>query len=247
MGNFFRHPFILVVSFFALVFLYSRIGPNFPISILSQQKGEPLVVSGEGKVSVVPDIAKVNFGIQESGPRLSAVQNSVNIKSKTLTDQFKKLGIGDKDIKTTSYNVFPQYDYNAGTPRITGYQVSVNYEVTIRNFDIVNDILVAGTQNGANIVGGINFEINDDTKKQKLQEAREKAVSEAKEKAEGLAKAAGISLGKIINVSENQAIPLPRPLAVPISGGGETKVTEPSVQPGETEISVSVSLSYEIR
>lgn len=238
---------IAVITFFLLLFAFAKWGPNLPISVLSQQKGEPLVVSGEGKVSVVPDIAKVNFGIQELGPSLKTLQSSVNAKSKTLTDQFKKLGIGDKDIKTTSYNVFPQYDYNAGTPRITGYQVSVNYEVTIRNFDVVNDILVAGTQNGANIVGGINFEINDDTKKQKLQEAREKAVSQAKEKAEGLAKAAGISLGKIINVSENQAVPLPRQLAVPVSGGGETKVIEPSVQPGETELSVSVSLSYEVR
>ncbi len=238
---------IAVIIFFLLLFAFAKWGPNIPVSILSQQRGEPLVVTGEGKVTVVPDIAKVNLGIQESGPSLKTVQNSVNTKSKVLTDELRKMGIADKDIKTTSYGVFPQYDYSGGTPRITGYQVSTNYEVTIRNFDIVNDVLVAGTQNGANIVGGINFEVNDDTKKQKLQEAREKAVNEAKEKAQGLARAAGISLGKIINVSENQAVPFPRPLAVPVPGVEMKTVPEPSVQPGETEISVSVSLSYQVR
>ena len=237
-----------VVIFFLLLFLFFKFGPKIPLSIISQQKGEPLIVIGEGKVSVTPDIAKITLGIQENGQILKQVQDEVNKKSKTLTDALKKLGIGEKDIKTTSYNVYPQYDYTIPNSKITGYQVSTSHEVTVRDFDKVNDVLVEATTAGANTSGGIAFEINDETKAKKLQEAREEAVSKAKEKAQGLAKAAGISLGKIINISESQGGDI-RPILYADKaavGLGGTPVPA-NIQPGETEISVTVSLSYEIR
>jgi hypothetical protein len=244
-----KNTLIAAFSIFVLLFLFFKFGPKIPLSIISQQKGEPLVVVGEGKVFVTPDIAKVTFGIQENGTSLKGVQDSVNKKSKTLTDSLKKLAIAEKDIKTTSYNVYPQYDYTTPTQKITGYQVSTSYEVTIKDFDKVNDVLVAATAAGANTVGVIAFEVNDDTKANKLQEAREEGVRVAKEKAQGLAKAAGISLGKIINISESQGGSETRPMyatkdAVGLGGGTPTPA---NIQPGETEISVTISLSYEIR
>jgi uncharacterized protein YggE len=239
-----------VLIFFVLLFVYSKFGPALPVSILSQQKGEPFVVSGQGKVSVTPDIAKITAGIQENGGSLKQVQDSVNKKSKTLIDALKKLGINENDIKTTSYNVYPQYDFTGSSQRITGYQVSASYEITVKDFDKVNEVIVATTANGANLIGGINFEVNDETEKKKLQEARDLAVKEAKEKAEGLARSAGISLGKIINISEIQNGQGIRPFALPANAGGEIAkdmVTQPDIQPGETEINVTVSLSYEVR
>lgn len=235
-----------VVIFFILLFLFFKFGPKIPLSVISQQKGEPFIVTGEGKVSVTPDIAIVNLGIEENGVSLKQVQDSVNKKSKTLVDSLKKLGIGEKDIKTTSYNVYPQYDYTVPNSRITGYQVSTSYEVTIKDFDKVNDVLVQATTAGANTTGGISFEVNEETKSKKLQEAREEAVAKAKEKAEGLARAAGISLGKIINVSESQGNEI-RPMYATkdIAVGGSP--TPADIQPGETEISVIVSLYYEIK
>ncbi|NMC99472.1 MAG: SIMPL domain-containing protein, partial [Bacteroidales bacterium] len=93
--------------------------------------------------------------------------------------------------------------------------------------------------------------INEDTKLEKTNEARELAVKDAKNKAEGLAKAAGIALGKVINISENQSTSNSmRTMAIPAAGGGEDlqkNVALPNVQPGQTDISVTVSLSYEVR
>lgn len=237
-----------VIIFFILLFVFAKWGPSIPFSVLSQQKGTPMIVEGTGKSFVTPDIAKVSVGVEESGTSLKSVQDSVNKKSKTLTDSLKKLGIDEKDIKTSSYNLYPQFDYQAPTQKITGYQVSITYEVTIRNFDKVNDALVAVTNAGANIIGNVAFEVNDKTKKEKLQEAREMAVSEAKEKAQGLAKAAGVTLGKAINISESQ-VGEPRPVALmeKAAGAPNTPVTQPEIIPGQAELSVSVSLSFEIR
>jgi len=239
-----------VIIFFALLFVFAKWGPSINFATTTQTKGEPFVASGEGKVSVTPDIAIVTLGIQETGSSLKTVQNSVNIKSKSLTEALKKLGVSENDIKTTSYNVYPQYDYTNSTQRIIGYQVSTNYKATVKDFDKVNDILVSATAAGANIVGNVSFDINDSTKLEKTNEARELAVKNAKEKAEGLAKAAGIGLGKILNVSENQsASNAIRTMAMPQAAGGdlEKSIAQPDIQPGQTEINVTISLSYEVR
>lgn len=233
---------------FILLFVFFKIGPSIPLSVTSQQKGEPLIVTGVGKVSVAPDIAKVTIGIEETGSNLKSVQGNVNQKSKNLTDEIKKLGVGESDIKTVSYNVYPTYNYEVRPQTITGYRVATRYEITIEDFDKVNEILVKATEVGANSIGNVNFEINEKTKKEKLQEAREEAVKEAKDKAEGLTRAAGISLGKIINISESQGFS-PRPIEM-FTAKEDSVGSAPiqaNIEPGETELSVMVSLSFEIR
>lgn len=241
-----KHPLTLIAAIFVFLFISSRLGLKLPISVISQDRGQPLVVEGQGKVTVVPDVAKVTLGIEESGSSLAAVQKSVNQKSKSLVDSLKKLGIGEKDIKTTSYNVFPDYDYESRPQRITGYRVNITYEVTVKDFDKINDVVIRATETGVNVVGNISFDVNEETKKKKLDEAREVAVKEAKDKAQSLARAAGVSLGKILNISEFPGFAPPPPFALKGGMGGD-EPARPEITPGETELTVTVSLSFEIR
>lgn len=237
-----------VIVFFILLFVFAKWGPAINFSTTTQTKGDPFVVTGEGKVFVTPDIAKITVGVQESGASLKTVQDNLNKKSAAITDAVKNLGVKKEDIKTTSYNLYPQYDYQNSPNRLTGYQVSTTYEITIKDFDKINDLIVIATGAGANMEGGINFEINEVTKKEKLQEARSLAAVDAKEKAQGLASAAGINLGKVINISESQGSNEIRPL--PAMGGAVTLdklAVEPSIQAGQTEINVMVTLSFEVR
>lgn len=236
-----------VIIFFALLFVFTKWGPAINFSTTSQTKGDPFIVSGEGKVYVTPDIAKITVGVEESGTVLATIQKNVNSKTQKLTDAIKKIGVEEKDIKTTSYNLYPQYDYSTTPNKITGYQISTSYEVTIRDFDKINDIITAATTAGANMEGNISFDINDTTKNEKLNEARKIAVTNAKEKAEGLASSAGLTLGKIINIAESQSSNVVRPM---YAAAGEAKIdlaATPSIQAGQTELSTIVSLSYEIR
>ncbi len=239
---------LLVGLFFLFLFIYSKFGPSLPISVLTQTKGEPMVVTDTGKITVVPDIAKVTVGIEAEGQILKRVQDEVNLKSKNLIDSLKKLGIDEKDIKTTNYNVNPEYDYQSNPYKINGYRVTTSYEVKITNFETINDALTVATESGANIIGNISFEVNEKTKEEYTQKAREEAVKLAKEKAEGLAKASGITLGKIINVTESFGVDYPRPIMYAKEVSLDSSQPETAdIQAGETEISVTVSLSYEIR
>lgn len=240
---------IPVIVFFILLFVFAKWGPSIPFSVLSQSKGEPMVVSAEGKVTVIPDIAKISAGIEERGDSLKQVQNSVNKKSQALVSALKDQGIAEKDIKTTSYNIYPESDYQVTPPKVTGYQVSINYEITVRDIDKINDVLTAVTPAGANLVGGVSFNLSDEARAKAMGSARNDAVNIAKQNAESLARASGVTLGKIINVSESQNSYVPRPMYATgkeISLDSAAPIT-PDVQPGTTDLNVTVSLSYEVR
>ena len=116
--------------------------------------------------------------------------------------QLKNWELRKKILKQLPIMFIHNMTTQAPTQRITGYQVSTSYEVTISDFNKINDLLVSATSFGANTVGSVTFDLSEELKNEKLKEAREIAVTEAKLKASGLAKAAGINLGKIINISE---------------------------------------------
>src|SRR3989344_6599147 len=120
-----------IVLFFLLLFFYSKFGPALPLNFTTQSRGEPLVVSAEGKAVVTPDIAKVTVGIEESGATLKSIQESVNKKSQDLIKALENLGIDKKDIRTISYNIYPENDYQENPPKITGYRVSTTYEIEV--------------------------------------------------------------------------------------------------------------------
>lgn len=207
-----------------------------------------MIVTGEGKSTAIPDIAKVSAGIQDSGPVLTQVQDSVNKKSQSLVAALKKTGIEDKDIKTTSYNISPQSDYQANPPKITGYQVSINYEITVRKIDQINIVMTTITGAGANLVGGVSFDLSDDAKAKAMDSARTDAVTQAKKNAESLARSAEVTLGKVINVTESQnGVPRPILMNNKAVGLGGAEPATPNIQPGTTEIDITVSLSYELR
>ena len=119
----------------------------------------------------------------------------------TFIKDLKGLDIEKEDITTTSYNIYPRYDYNSGKQTLRGYEVSQNVSVKIRDLEKVSDVLSLVSKNNLNQVGGLNFTFDDP--EELKQEARVLALGNATEKAEALADVAGVKLGKIVSFSES--------------------------------------------
>ncbi len=223
-----------VVLILAALFAYGKLGPGIPITSVVTQKQDLFTVSGEGKVTVVPDTAIVELGVTAQQSTVKAAQSQANTVINKITDELKKLGVDAKDITTSNYSIYPQYDYQAGN-RLTGYQVNASLTITVRDIDKVSQVIDQATAAGANTVGGIQLTVDDAREKELLQQAREEAVKEAKAKAESLARTAGITLGKIVNVQEAEV-------------GGPIVFAKPTqIEPGSTDITSSVTLFYETR
>jgi len=204
--------------------------------------------SGEGRVVAKPDIAKVQLSIVTEALTSKLAQDDNSKKSKSITDYLKKQNIEDKDIKTTGYNIYPQYKYPqfGGQPQITDYQVNQSIEIKIRDLDKVSNILDGLVSAGANQVNDLSFEIdNPDALKA---EARAKAIADAKKKANELKSQVGISLGKIVNFSENTGgYPVPIYMKAEFDSRGGMGGGGPSVPTGENEIVVNVNITYQIK
>lgn len=235
------------VVFFLMLFLYTKIAGPLPVSVNSvvTQKVDVFSVTGEGKAQVTPDIAIVTMGVQTQGKVVKTVQNDVNTRSNAVVEAIKGLGIAAADIQTSNYSIYPTYDYQGETQKITGYTANTTITVKVRDFDNVNNVIDTATAQGANTVNGVAFDVSDKAKAE--EEARTKAVAEAKQKAERAAQIAGFSLGKIINYSESTGGNEPRPMMAKADAVGFGGSVETQIEPGTQEINLTVSLSYQIQ
>jgi len=229
--------FLIIASLFLLADTNQKINTAATTNTVS--------FSGEGKVVSMADVAIVNLSIVTEAATSKSAQDNNSKKSKSVVDFLKKQKIDDKDIKTLSYNIYPQYSYpERENPKISGYQVNQTMEVKIRILEEVSGILDGIVSAGVNQVNSLSFEI-DDPEALKA-DARKKAIEDAKNKAKELEDELGIDLGKIVNFSENTGgYPVPifyESKADGMGGGGG-----PSIPIGENEIAVSVMLTYQIK
>ena len=237
----------LIVLFFLASFVFFKYVSPLPLSIslVSTQKTDSFAVTGEGKVSTSPDMALLSAGVTVTSSTVKLAQSELNTKLNAVSNSIKSLGIDSRDIKTSHYSLNPQYDYRDGTSRITGYQASSNLAIKIKDLDRANDVLDAVVASGANVVNGLSFDVADNTKAEN--EARKIAVEEARAKPQEASKLAGFSLGRMINYSENWGNQGPRPMYAAMDRAGASEIAKTQIEPGSNEISVNVTLSYEIR
>lgn len=209
---------------------------------------DTISVTAEGKTTAIPDVGLISLSVESRNKTVAQVQTDNTKKMNLVVDYLKGLKIDAKDIRTTQYNLYPNYSYDPknGKQNLDGYQLTQTVEVKIRDLDKVGEVLSGSIERGANQVGQLTFSIDDPEKLQ--QEARVKAITKARAKAATLAQAAGVNLGKVRSFSENVNNPAPYPMyyARDMAVGMESKALAPQIEAGSQEILVNVTMSYEI-
>jgi uncharacterized protein len=223
-----RHGLMLVFGVVAAA--------NFGVPAPARAQAPParVVVSGEGRVSVVPDLAQVRSGVTTNAKN---VKDAVESNSRTMAAIITALtesGIAQKDIQTAQFSIQPVYSNpdQHSESKLTAYRVSNQVIAKIRHIDKLGDVLDRLAAAGATDVWNIEFLVSDPSKA--LDEAREAAIADARRKAEVFARAAGVTLGRVVAIEEegaaaeplsmrNRAMTVARDVAaVPIAGGENT-------------------------
>ena len=202
-------------------------------------------VTGEGLVTVTPDTATVTVGVDVSNETLGEAQRLADEQMRDVIDALKAAGIAEADIQTANYsvNVLRNYDNTSGAQgEVTGYQVSNQVNVKIRDIDRVGAILDTVVGEGANSIYGISFYVEDPNPA--LSQARERAVEDARRKADELAAAAGMTVGRLLTLSESSA-GAPTPVAYEAADSAARAGGAP-IQVGSTEVRVNVQATYEL-
>lgn len=223
---------------------------NAPIGVST------ITVSAEGKSVVKPDLAIINFSVVTQGVNPQNIQKTNDEKMAKAIAYLKQVGVDEKDIKTLSYNLDPQYNYswcNSGDssiycpPQLSGYMLTQQVELKLRDLTKVGEVVGNLPDNGINQISSISFTVdNDDLPKM---EARKQAIEKAMAQAVAMAKAAGIKLARIINISEDSLyVPVAyRDLSAKAAGLGAGVSESSPIQTGSQEITIDISLIYEIK
>lgn len=214
-------------------------------------------VSGYGEAVGVPDIATFTYGVVSLKPTVAAAQEEATTKSNAIVAYLKEVGVADRDIQTSNYSIYPQYDYvqescvngicPGGRQVLRGYEVRQSTTVKVRDTAKAGDLLAGAGTRGATEVSGLNFTFDDPHQGQ--DEAREAAIADAKAQAEKLADQLGVSIVRVVSFSESGGGVPPYPMYA--RGGAETQALDAKVAPvistGENKVTSNVSITYEIR
>lgn len=231
---------IIVVAFYLSGQIF------YKMASLPENTPQDISVQGQGKAYIKPDIATVSLGLKTEGKDIQTITNTNATAMNKIIKELKDLGIDEKDLQTTQYSIVPQYNWTEKQGRIPdGYSIDQNILVKIRNFDNIGKVLSTASNNGANMVGGLQFSVdNPETAKS---EARQKAIAEAKQKADDIAKSAGLKIIKLVNISESYGN-YPQPF-YGIGGAmmEKTASVAPDIQAGQQEVDVTVYLTYRVK
>jgi len=234
---------LVILGIFLITLIISK---AIDIKDKIQITGNTITVSDTGEVYAKPDLALATFSVVTEAKTVAEAMSQNTEDMNGVIDFIKKQGVEDKDLKTTSFNISPRYEwYEEGSKRVlVGYEVQQSLQVKVRDLEKIGKIIEGATEFGANQVGDLQFTIDkqDELKKQARAEAIEKAKTKAKELAERL----GVKLVRIINFSESSVVPYYyglEKMAAPLGAGAET----PQIETGENKIEVTVSITYEIR
>jgi uncharacterized protein len=201
-------------------------------------------VTGTGKVILSPDTADVRLGVVVTSTTVKGAREAAAGSMTKVIDALKAIGIADKDIATSWISLQPAYDYQSGTnpPHITGYQFSNSVAVTIHDLDKVGDAIDGALAAGATSLDGVSFRVADEAAAES--QARQAAMTEAKAKADTLASAAGVSITGVESISENVAgNPYPVYFGAAAAPDAGKSIPTP-VQPGTTDVTVSIAVVY---
>lgn len=216
-------------------------------------------VSGDGEAFAVPDTASFSVTVQEEAKDVKTAQDAATKKSNDIVAYLKEAGIDDKDIQTTDYNIYPQYDYiNAvcsggycppGKQELRGYQVSQTLTVKVRDTEQAGELLSGVGSKGASQVSGLNFELDIEAQHAKEAEARGKAIADARAKAEELARQLGVEIVRIVGFSEGGGYGYyaKAEMAMDTRSSAGMAAPAPAIPTGQNKITSNVQVTYEIR
>lgn len=211
-----------------------------------QQMSPSISVNAEGTAISKNNIATVDVGVTKTASTASEAQTLATTAMNSLTQAMKDLGIPVEDLQTSSYNVYPQYNYNTSPSEIVGYEASQMLTVKIRASELVSTVLGKAGELGATNISSLRFEADDDTVA--VNEARAEAIAQARAQAEATAEAMGARLGEVVSYSESRSdMGYPYAYAEAMTSDAGRGGASPDVQMGQSEVHMYVYLTYSLR
>lgn len=229
----------LLILFLTLAMLL----PVFAQAEHAAAPGATITVSGNATVTLKADYAQVTVGVSTKAPTVEEASQKNTAAIHAVIAALTEAGVLEEDIATSNYSVNAEYDYTSmGGQRLTGYNVSNQLNVTIRDMERIGATLDKATAAGANTIYNIQFlSTKADAA---MDEATAYAVQDAMRRAQLLADAAGLQLGNIVSITDTVTGygGMPRTYKSTMDSAAGN-----SILPDDASVSASVTIVFELK
>ena len=219
-----------------------------PLSTSAQQPTVPrdipqpvVVTTGDGIVQATPDRAWITVTAESraASPRDAQRKNAEAMKP--VHDRIRAAGIPEEAIKTTVYDLQPDWDYSNNRRVLRGYVARNTIDVRIDDADRVGELLDMVVSAGATSVENIRFDLKDRDRLER--EALRLAVADARARATAAAAGAGMMVDRIIRIDEQGVSSPPIPLRRESLQAGVVAAAAPPVAAGSMEVRAHVTVT----
>jgi uncharacterized protein YggE len=218
-----------------------------PVTAAAQQPSPPprdesvVVTSGDGVVQAIPDRAFITVTAESRAGNPRDAQKKNADAMKPVQDRLRTAGIPDEAIRTTEYDLQPDWDYTGNQRVLRGYVARNTIEIRVDNVDRIGELLEMVVTAGATSVGGVRFDLKDRPRLER--EALRLAVADARARAVAAAGGAGRSFDRIIRIEEQGVSSPPQPVLYRAALAAEQKSGEPQIASGQIEVRARVTLT----
>ncbi|KGM51133.1 hypothetical protein N792_12125 [Lysobacter concretionis Ko07 = DSM 16239] len=162
--------------------------------------GPHVVTSGEGKVTIAPDLATITLQVRHRDMAAATAKQRVDAAIEAFLRAAPGFGLATTDVTASDLSLSEDIDYDdAGRRRNNGFVASRAVTVELRQLHRLGEFIDSALAAGLNSVENVVFASSHKAELQR--EARAKAVAGAREEASGLAHAFGSEAGAIYSIN----------------------------------------------
>lgn len=199
-------------------------------------------VQGVGEITVKPDMATINIGVQTEDKDAAFAQSSNARLMDEVSKAIKSLGIKEDELQTSQYNIYKSRNYGENNDE-EFFVVSNTLTVTVTDISKVGDVIDASSKAGANKINSINFSVQDESKY--YQQALKNAMISAKGKATTIMATFGKKPSLPYSVSETSYSAGVVRANYAMDMTMEKSVTSTPIEAGDLTITANVSVEYD--
>lgn len=238
--------YIIIIALIAVIVVINVVKLDTE-KITSDENSRTITSSGTAFKDVEPNKVEINFAVETKAKTAQEAQTQNAELVNKAKEALKDLGLSDKDIETTYYNVAPEYSYDKDyqqPAKIVGYVAVHNLKATSKQVSEGGKIIDALSSSGVNRVNSIQFGLDEKKEAEVKNVLIEEASKNAREKANSLAAGTGTKIKNVISVSENSYYYPPIRYAADYAvASAETKS---NLSPGEIKVTAIVNVVYSI-
>lgn len=187
---------LAIIASIALVAIAMTVGLNTNQEQASAQQApfsnnERIIsVTGTATVTVFPDLLNMQFGVDTEAKTAQDAISTNSVTMNQVIEAVKKLGITEDEISTSSFNIYPEYNYTTEPytgiqhSQLTGYKVSNTLYIKTSKLTLAGNILDAAVAAGANRVDNVSFTLSPAKQQSVQDDLLANAVINAKSRAE---------------------------------------------------------------